>query len=103
MPAQLPQEAIDTAWAAVDLAKATRKVHARRTRKGSKQREDDIRNARERLKAAMKPLRSEIARFPYGPQTDQAEENRRTIRDASLAIQAERRQLWKMTRRSKED
>ena len=30
----------------------------------------------ERLAQAMKPIRSEIARFPYGPQTDTAEANR---------------------------
>ena len=51
----------------------------------------------------MKPLRSEIGRFPYGPQTDEAEANRERIRQASDALQRERRKLWKMRRAHKED
>lgn len=87
------------AWAAVEFAQSTRHFHARRTDKGTKQREDDLRTALDRLAGAMKPLRQEIARFPYGPQTITAEENRQAIRDASKALQAERRKLWKMQRR----
>ena len=52
------------------------------------------------LKRAMRPLRSEIGRFPYGPQTDEAEANREEIREASTAIQRERRKLWKMRGRN---
>ena len=44
----------------------------------------------------MKPIRSEIARFPYGPQTDTAEANREKLRNLSKQIQGERRRLWKM-------
>ena len=50
----------------------------------------------ERLAQAMKPIRSEIARFPYGPQTDTAEANRQKLRNLSKQIQGERRRLWKM-------
>lgn len=99
MPEKLPQGAVDTAEAAVAFAQSTRRVHARRTRKGSKQREDDIRNALDRLKSAMAPLKSAIARFQYEPQTSTAEKNRQVIYAASKAIQRERRKLWKLQKR----
>lgn len=97
MPSVLPQAAIDDAEAAVQFAIQVRKYHRRRTdKKASKQRHADIESALARLKAAMAPLRSEIGRFTYGPQTDAAEGNREAIRQASAAIQSQRRQLWKM-------
>jgi hypothetical protein len=97
MPSVLPQQAIDDADAAVAFAAQVRKYHRRRTdKKHSAQRASDIESALERLKAAMGPIRSEIGRFPYGAQTDAAERNRQIIRDASAAIQRERRKLWKM-------
>lgn len=96
MPAELPKGAIEAADAAVVFAQQVRRVHRRRTDKTSKQRKADIAMALERLKEAMAPLRTEIGRFPYGPQTGQAERNRQAIRAASLAIQRERRKLHKM-------
>lgn len=97
MPTVLPQQAIDDADAAVAFAAQVRKFHRRRTdKRQSVQRSADIESALSRLKDAMEPLRSEIGRFPYGAQTDAAERNRETIRDASAAIQRERRKLWKM-------
>lgn len=84
------------AKAAVKNAQTVRAFHARRTRKDSQQRKDDIRIALDKLKEAMAPLRSEIGRFPYGPQTDAAEERRDAIRQASNDIQTERRKLWKL-------
>lgn len=87
------------AKAAVDNAAKVRKFHARRTQTGSKQRAADIEMALARLKEAMAPLRSEIGRFPYGPQTDAAEANRERISEMSEAIQRERRKLWKMRKR----
>jgi hypothetical protein len=96
MPEILPKEEVDAAYAAVDAAKAVRQFHRRRTERGNKQREADISLALERLKTVMQPLRSEIGRFPYGPQTDTADKNRLTIYDASKAVQRERRKLWKM-------
>lgn len=96
MPSQLPQEAIEAADAAIAFAAQVRRFHRRRTDKRSQQRKDDIASALSRLKEAMDPLRSEIGRFPYGPQTPQAEANRERIRQASKAIQSERRKLWKM-------
>ena len=99
MPNQLPNEAMKAAEAAIVFAQQVRKHHRRRTEKKSEQRARDIETALERLQVAMKPLRSEIGRFPYGPQSDLAERNRQRIRDASQALQSERRKLWKMQRK----
>jgi hypothetical protein len=96
MPTELPKDAIEAADAAVSFAQQVRRFHARRSDKTSAQRSADIALALERLRTAMLPLRSEIGRFPYGPQTTLAEKNRQTIRDASDSIQRERRKLWKM-------
>lgn len=96
MPTELPKDAIETAEAAVAFAQQVRRYHRRRTERTAKQRTTDVELAIERLREAMKPLKSEIGRFPYGPQTTQAERNRQKIRDASDAIQRERRKLWKM-------
>lgn len=96
MPSELPKDAIETAEAAVAFAQQVRRYHRRRTQRDAKQRSTDVNLALERLKEAMGPLRSEIGRFPYGPQTTQAERNRQKIRDTSDAIQRERRKLWKM-------
>lgn len=97
MPNELDKSALETAEAAVAYAQQVRRYHRRRTDRDSDQRVSDIERARERLKTAMKPLRSLIGKFPYGPQTDVAEANRQRIRDASTAIQVERRKLWKMS------
>lgn len=96
MPSELPTRDIDAAMAAVAFARQVRSYHARRTGRNTAQRKSDIETALERLRAAMVPLRSEIGRFPYGPQTTTAERNRDVIREASAAIQEERRKLWKM-------
>lgn len=96
MPAELPQRDIETADAAVAYAQQVRRYHRRRTKATSAQREADLDLALERLREAMGPVRSHIGKFPYGPQTDLAEENRQAIRDRSEAIQRERRKLWKM-------
>jgi hypothetical protein len=96
MPAELPQTDMENAEAAVENARRVRAYHRRRTEKRSPQRRDDIMVARARLKEAMRPLKSAIGKFPYGPQTTTAEENRETIRQMSAAIQVERRKLWKM-------
>lgn len=83
------------------FAQQTRNYHRRRTPKNSPQREQDLRLAVERLREAMRPLKSEIGRFHYGPQTDAAEANREAIREASAALQRERRKLWKMLAKEK--
>jgi|SRR6187402_1455607 len=100
MPNRLPKDAIDEAASAVAYAQQVRAYHRRRTGRGSRQREADIELALTRIHEAMKPIRREIGRFPYGPQTDLAEHNREVIREASDALQRERRKLWKMSTRT---
>jgi len=84
------------ARAAVRHAQDTRQFHRRRTTRGSKQREDDIRESIRRLKAAMVPLRSFRAAAPSKPQTKALGELSGRVEQASRALQAERRKLWKM-------
>ena len=81
---------------AVRNAQEVRAFHRKRTQKGDQQRRHDLTLALRRVKAAMRPLRSQIGKFPYGPQTAIAEANRDKIRAASDALQKERRKLWKM-------
>lgn len=96
MPAVLPVQDIRRAEAAVVFARQVRNHHRRRTDRRSEQRRSDIQTALARIREAMAPLRSQIGRFPYGPQTDAAEANREIIRDWSDQLQRERRKLWKM-------
>jgi hypothetical protein len=96
MPSELPKDAIEAAEAAVVYAQGVRRIHARRTAKTAARRVEDIDGALERLREVMAPLRSEIGKFPYGPQTTIAERNRSKIKAVSGAIQVERRKLWKM-------
>ncbi len=96
MPQVLPEKLLRRAQAAVENAERVRKVHRRRTARGTEQREADLQLALDRLKDAMKPLRSEIGRFPYGPNTPEAARNRELIYESSRTIQRERRKLWKM-------
>lgn len=99
MPNHIEPEVLKEADAAVKFAQTVRERHRRRTERGSASREADIENALTRLRDAMRPLRSEIGRFAYGPATERAESNRQKIRDASDAIQRERRKLFKMKSR----
>lgn len=92
----MAEELIARAESAVEYAQSVRKMHRRRTNKTSAQRTTDIQIALDRLREAMDPIRSEIGRFPYGAQTEAAEQRRAAIRHASQAIQRERRKLWKM-------
>ena len=96
MPAERDRTTVTNAEAAIKNAQRVRATHRRRTTVGSSAREDDLAIGLERLAQAMKPIRSEIARFPYGPQTDTAEANREKLRNLSKQIQGERRRLWKM-------
>lgn len=101
MPEQLDKSAMNEAEAAVRHARLVREQHRRRTERGQPRRESDIALALTRLREAMRPLRSEIGRFAYGPATEVAKNNRQRIRDASDAIQRERRKLWKMQSKRK--
>lgn len=102
MPNELPTDVLDAAGAAVIFAQQVRRMYRRRTDKNSEQRNSDIELALTRLRESMQPVRSAIGRFPYGPQTSLAEANRNKIRAASVAIQRERRKLWKMRKNHQE-
>lgn len=102
MPTELPKADLRKATAARDHARSVRRVHRRRTERGDPQRETDLDLALERLRSAMAPLRRQIGKFPYGPESAVAEQNRAVIRTLSSELQAERRKLWKMKKR-KED
>lgn len=95
-----PTTELDNAYAAVENARAVRAFHRRRTERGSLQREQDLAVALERIRDAMTPIRSMIGTFPLSPQQGASvEEWREEVREASLALQAERRKLWKMQHR----
>lgn len=82
---------------AVEAAQKVRRRHARRPTKQEK-RAADIEAALERLRKAMTPIRSEIGRYAYVQVNDESEAVRDLVREASSALQAERRKLWKMSR-----
>lgn len=102
---------VQAADAAVDHAQDTRSAHAKRSARGSRQREDDLSMAQTRLKRLMAPVRSELARLPSElkrmQSTNQMEHfgssvgQQAKLRDLSQAIQRERRKLWKMQQRPK--
>lgn len=98
-----PDRYLDTAKAAAEYARKVRSAHARRTDRRSPQRETDVRIALERLREAMVPLRSLIGSFPYRPQTPEATATYKEVRKASDALQKERRKLWKLIPRKKEE
>jgi hypothetical protein len=87
----------------VQNAQEVRSHHRKRTDRADRQRNDDLNLALARVKGAMKPLRSEIGRFPKYPKTTDNAERKRVIRDASLSLQKERRKLWKMLDRSSKE
>lgn len=98
MPHQLQPSALVHAEAAVAFAQEVRAHHRRRTDKRSSQRRSDINLALSRIAQAMKPLRSEIGRFTY-PQSGLTADQQQAVREASAALQRERRKLWKMKAR----
>jgi len=80
-------------------AKDVREYHARRSSKGSKQREHDLQEATARLKKAMKPLRSWLGQASSKNSTTAHEEITDRVRQTSKELQAQRRRLWKMMAR----
>jgi hypothetical protein len=85
---------VEEAEDAIEYALSVRKLHARRTRPGSRQREVDIRVALNKLALAMYPIRRKAAMFVYlnSPLSEE-------IKEISRAMQRERRKLWKMQRK----
>jgi hypothetical protein len=88
---------LDEAARAVQYARGIRDHHAKRNKRGSRQREIDIQLGLERLAAAMKPVRRSIARLPY----EKAQFDVDELRAASQSLQVERRKLWKMKAKPK--
>lgn len=85
-------EIVAEANRAILHAQRARRMHARKSKKGSRQREVDIDAALEGLQQAMKPVRRRMGRLAYLPAGVPSE----GLEWASRAIQAERRKLWKM-------
>jgi hypothetical protein len=90
------EAAITEAHLAVANAQEAREFHRKRTKRGDAQRSTDLVMAYQRVKAAMLPLRSESGRFSHQSPTPRVLERQEKIREASLALQRERRKLWKM-------
>jgi hypothetical protein len=95
-----PTKLVEAGWAAVRYAESVRRLHRRRSPKGARQREADLGLARDRLRGAMRPLKSIIGKYQYAPQTSVAQRNRAALIEVSQAIQAERRKVWKMMQRA---
>jgi hypothetical protein len=88
------------AEAAVRHAQMVRRFHARKSPRGSAQRQADLQEARERLRTAMKPLRSYLGRAAYKNATNYNADLHDRVRETSAAMQKERRKLHKMAARS---
>lgn len=95
------EPAVKEAQAAVRHAKDVRAYHARKTRRGSPQREADLKNAVGRIKRAMVPLRSFLGSAPYRTQTTTHLDLVFRVKETSKDLQSERRKLWKMQKRKK--
>lgn len=91
------EDMVTGAEKAVGHARAVRKHHARRTKRGSPQREADIRLALQGIADAMRPIRRKLGMLPY----ERTAINVEGLRVASQALQTERRKLWKMRRHKK--
>lgn len=90
------EAALKEAHAACRHAQDIRGFYARRSERDSRQRQEDLLAARERVRLAMTPLRSYLGgvarRTPSRSNIDLASR----VREASSALQTERRKLWKM-------
>ncbi len=96
------QSILNEARLAMTNAQEARAYHRKRTSRGDRQRRHDLTLALSRVKAAMRPIRSAIGKFPHESlQTPVATQRRSAIREASEELQKERRKLWKMLHRPK--
>jgi hypothetical protein len=87
---------IKEAELAVKHAQEVRLFHRKRTQRGDAQRRTDLTIAYDRVREAMHPLRSESGRFAHQARTPATVKRHERIREASKALQRERRKLWKM-------
>lgn len=99
MPIDLTEHDLAAAEAAAENAARVRKLHRRETPKGDPRREADLKLAQERIQLAMRPLRSFMCGYAYGPQSETRANTRERVEAISLQLQAERRKLWKMRNR----
>lgn len=90
------EPALKEARAAVRHAQDTRNLHARRSKKGTPQREEDLKQARERIRLAMVPLKTFLGRAPFVRLTQEENELWQRATAASKALQRERMKVWKM-------
>lgn len=84
-------------WESIDNSRATRRALRRSTTKGDKTRRAALLQAYRALKMAMKPVRREIHRTQYEPQSDY----RLSVLRMSEELRRERRRVWKMLQPSK--
>lgn len=81
---------------AITYAQDVRAFHRRRTKKGVRQRETDLKHAVARVQRAMKPIRASLGRARHLPQTYEKARRVDELKAKSQLLQAERRKLWKM-------
>lgn len=93
---QVLEDDLREAYLAAEGGREVRAHHRKRTMRGDQQREEDIRMALERIRAAMKPLRSALGKFPWQSPSSSIKEKQQKVLEASVALQRERRKLWKM-------
>ena len=91
------RQLIEDGRQAVLLAQDVRVRHRRSSKPDDPARVRDLTAAREAVRAAMRPIRSEMGRAIFDPATAQAERARERLRDMSAQLQAERRRLWKLS------
>lgn len=96
MEVERVESALKEAHAACRHSEDIRGFYARRSERESKQRQDDLHMARERVRLAMIPLRSYLGAEAARSGTRRNVELYERVRKASKALQAERRKLWKM-------
>lgn len=82
--------------ASVSYAQDVRAHHRKRTKRGDRQREADLRIALDRLRGSMDPLRSVIGRSQFEVPSKTRAKKLEKVREMSRSIQSERRKLWKM-------
>jgi hypothetical protein len=85
----------DSGLAAAAYAQQVRELHRKRSTKGSGNRETDIRVALQRIREAMRPIRSVLGTVRHPLPPEEAAVHRELLR-ISDAMQRERRKLWKM-------
>jgi hypothetical protein len=87
---------LSAAETAIQHAQSVRSYHRKETHPRHPQRLTDIKHAENRIKNAMRPIRSALGRAPYMNSSQITEKRLEQLRDMSKLLQAERRKLWKL-------